>query len=231
MSLTTVAASLPELPKPALPFAKVEVDFDVLGGSFDQMRKAGQRLSLFLWIKVTNLGQEEVIITLEEMADGCGRSIRWASKAIRQLLGHGQLLGQDKDDQSPPKIASRYIKGPRHACGRAIKFIIPFAGPKKEEESEGGAKGKGKGKGKPESKATATAPTTTQAAEPEEPAGPGVWAQFKGTVLGKTAVAPKSDADIQRRKAELDAQLEALARRRKATPGPDPEAPAPHRRE
>ena len=145
MSITTAAAALPAIEVPGRPFAQVERDLHAMGGSFDQMRKAGQRLFLFLW-QATGFGKDEVRLTDREIAEQCERCPRWVQKGLKQLLGHGLILGQDPDAETDPKIAKHFEKGPRNVAGRILEITLEFAKPKAKDDPE--PKGKSKGKTK-----------------------------------------------------------------------------------
>jgi hypothetical protein len=212
VSLTTVAASLPAvaIEDPVVPWAKVEMDLGVDGGSFDQLPQAAQRLLLWMH-RATGFGKEKVRMTTEAIAEATGRCERWVYKALRQCLDH------ERDGEAAPLVTKEFVKGPREAAGRVLGLNIPFAGPKEKQE-------KAKAKAKPGSKkgpaAAATAPPkpAPPPEEPAEPVEPGVfaamWAMMKGQIIGGTAAAtPKGSDEIERRKKE---QLDALARRREA---------------
>lgn len=233
MSLVTVAGSLPEIAAPGKPFAHVELDLDVLGGSFDQLRKAPQRLFLFLW-RATGFGKEEIRITDREIAEGCGRSLRWVQKALRMLLGHGQLLGQDPDAEAEPRIAKRFAKGPREVAGRIIRIVLNFARPAAEAKAAPGPKGKGKAKG--DGQAAAPVPPPARPAPPSDPAepppAPGTFQKILASIIGARAGPAKPAkteaemiAEADRKKAAYHAaaaRRKAEAERKAAGDGPDP---------
>ena len=113
MSLTA-AAAIP-CPNPGVRFAKAFPRFDELGA-------AGQRLWLYLWEK-TAFGTRPVRLTDAEIAQACGRGIRWVQKAL------AQLLDLEQDGEPTPAIDRFRQYGPRHIAGRVIQIIVDFARP------------------------------------------------------------------------------------------------------
>ena len=113
MSLS-LAADIP-FPTPGVRFAKVFPRFDELGA-------AGQRLWQFLWEK-TRFGTVAARVTDREIAQACGRGVRWVQKALRQLLDF-------QEDGTPTPVIDRFRQyGPRHLAGRVIQIIVDFAKP------------------------------------------------------------------------------------------------------
>jgi hypothetical protein len=186
MSLSS-ATALP-IPLPGVRFAKVFPRFDELGA-------AGQRLWMFLWEK-TRFGTVPARVTDREMAQACGRGIRWVQKALRQLL-------EFEEDGTPTPVIDRFRQyGPRHLAGRVIQIIVDFAKPADKP---------------PVTKAKATARTPNPA--PATPATPPPPPEPKLSPEEARQAAQRLRAEIARAKAEDDA-LRAKERARKATEGP-----------
>jgi hypothetical protein len=177
MSPTTVAATLPIL-TPGVRFAKVFPRFDELGA-------AGQRLWQFLWDK-TRFGTVTARVTDREMAQACGRGIRWVQKALRQLLDF-------EEDGTPTPVIDRFRQyGPRHLAGRVIQIIVDFARPAETPAVT---------KPRPKAPATAKPPTPP----PPTPAMPPPPAEPTPTPEEARRAADRLRADIARIKAEADA--------------------------
>jgi hypothetical protein len=188
MSLTT-AAALP-IPLPGVRFAKVFPRFDELGS-------AGQRLWMFLWEK-TRFGTVPTRVTDREIAEACGRGIRWVQKALRQLLDF-------EEDGTPTPVIDRFRQyGPRHLAGRVIQIIVDFAKPADKP---------------PQTKARAKATARTPNPAPAKPATPPPPPEPKLTPEEARQAAQRLRTDIARIKAEDDA-LRAQQRAQRATEGP-----------
>jgi hypothetical protein len=188
MSLTS-AAALP-FPIPGVRFAKVFPHFDELGA-------AGQRLWMFLWDQ-TRFGTVPARVTDREMAQACGRGIRWVQKAMRQLLD------LEEDGVPTPVIDRSRQYGPRHLAGRVIQIIIDFAKPADKPPQ---TKARAKATAKTSNPAPAKTPTPPPPPEPElSPEEAHQAAQWLRS-------------EIARAKAEDDA-LRVQQRARKATEGP-----------
>jgi hypothetical protein len=226
-----VAAVLPAIEPPPRLFAQVELDVKELGKSFDQLRWAARRLFLWLW-RATNFGTEPRRFTDREMAEGCGRSLRWVQKALRQLLGHGQILGQDPDAESEPKIRKWFVRGPREVAGRMIEIVRDFARPKDQPPAVPKPEGP-----PPPAKAPRPAPSPPPASavppDPEEPIPPGMFRKVLDQLIGGATPAPAGKTEADRR-AEADAKraaYEADKARRAALKAPAPSEPDPKPRE
>jgi hypothetical protein len=223
MSVVTLAGALPEIEIPGRTFAHVEIDLDTLGGSFDQLRKAAQRLWEFLW-KATGFGKEEIRMTDREIAKGCGRSVRWVQKALRQLLGHGLVLGRDPDEQTQPRIAKRFIKGPREAAGRVLKIIVDFAKPKEPKPKPAtGTKAKTRGDQAAPKYGTAS-PAPNPAPDPEWEAHKAALAEKRreeAQAEAKAAAAAEPDYEAEGRRI-----LEEARKRREAKAAAEPQVNA-----
>ena len=119
MSITS-ASTIP-FPTPGVRFAKVFP-------RFDELPAAAQRLWIFLWEK-TGFGTRPVRITDPEIADACGRGIRWVQKALAQLVNL-------EEDGVPMPVVDRFRQyGPRDLAGRVIQIIVRFAGPAEPQPS------------------------------------------------------------------------------------------------
>jgi hypothetical protein len=188
MSLTS-ATALP-FPIPGVRFAKVFPRFDELGA-------AGQRLWMFLWDK-TRFGTVPARVTDREMAQACGREIRWVQKALAQLLNL-------EEDGVPTPVIDRFRQyGPRHLAGRVIQIIVDFAKPADKPT---------------QTKARAKATARTSNPAPAQPATPPPPPEPTLTPEEARQAAQRLRAEIARAKAEDDA-LRAQQRARKATEGP-----------
>lgn len=188
MSLTS-AAALP-IPIPGVRFAKVFPRFDELGA-------AGQRLWMFLWDK-TRFGTVPARVTDREIAQACGRGIRWVQKALRQLLD------LQEDGVPTPVIDRSRQYGPRHLAGRVIQIIVDFAKPvDKPPQTKARAKATAKTSNPATAKTATPPPPPEPKLSPEEAHQAAQWLR----------------AEIARANAE-DHALRAKERARKATEGP-----------
>jgi hypothetical protein len=231
MSLTTVAASLPELPDPGLMFAQVEIELGIPGGSFDQWPRALQRFYAFMW-PATGFGTEEIRYTTRQIAQACGRCERWVYKALRQALD--RMRGEEGHREKAPLITKRFVKGPRDVAGRLLGLVVNFAKPKVEEETA-----RPKGKAKAVAAAPATAPVPSAPPEPHDPEAARRAAGWIRALIGKNTVpapgAEKTEAELtaeaDRKKAAYYATVERRKADRARAEAKDPEAPTPHPRE
>lgn len=194
MSLTA-AAALP-FPTPGVRFAKAFPRFDELGA-------AGQRLWLYLWEK-TAFGTQPVRLTDREIAQACGRGIRWVQKAL------AQLLNLEQDDEPTPVIDRFRQYGPRHIAGRVIQIIVDFARPAETPAAT-----------RTRTKPRAAAPARTPNPSPATPATPPPTPEPTPTPEEVRQAADRLRAEIARVKAQADA-LRAEERARQATAGPTP---------
>jgi hypothetical protein len=118
---------LPKLPDVKEFFAQVPRWFWRIG-------QAGQQFFIELWFKM-GFKKDKIRITDWQVAEMCGRSLRWAQKAIRQLLDF--ML----DDETPFPLINRYrVYGRRNESGRIIEIIVDFRDPKAKAEPKGKAK-------------------------------------------------------------------------------------------
>jgi hypothetical protein len=139
------------LPIPGVAYRLVIPEFDELGA-------AGQRLWLYLW-QASRFGKAPVRITDREIAQACGRGIRWAQKALHQLLHFKPADSQPEDPETP--LIDRFRQyGPRHIAGRVIQIIVPFTKPKDATNEKAKAKPAG---------TTAAKPQPTPKPTPAEP--------------------------------------------------------------
>ena len=119
MSITS-ASTIP-FPTPGVRFAKVFP-------RFDEQPAAAQRLWIFLWEK-TRFGTVPARLTDREIAQACGRGIRWVQKALAQLVNL-------EEDGVPMPVVDRFRQyGPRDLAGRVIQIIVRFAGPAEPQPS------------------------------------------------------------------------------------------------
>jgi hypothetical protein len=89
---------------------------------FWRLGQAGQHFFLELWFKL-GFEKGKIRITDWQIAQMCGRGLRWAQKAIRQLLDF--LL----DGEAHPLIARYRAYGRRNESGRVIEIIVDFVPP------------------------------------------------------------------------------------------------------
>lgn len=116
MTLAALSSVMPKLPDVAKElFAKVPKWFWKLG-------QAGQQLFTSLWFEM-GMRPGKMRLTDWQIAAMCGRGLRWAQKAIRQLL-------DAVVDGEPCPLIDRYrVYGRRNESGRVIEIIIDFAAP------------------------------------------------------------------------------------------------------
>ena len=105
----------------------------------------------------TGFGTRPVRITDSEIAQACGRGIRWVQKALAQLLDL-------EEDGVPTPVIDRFRQyGPRHIAGRVIQIILQFAGPAEPQP-------RAKATARPAAKANATVgPPAAPGATPTPP--------------------------------------------------------------
>jgi pyruvate/2-oxoglutarate dehydrogenase complex dihydrolipoamide acyltransferase (E2) component len=190
--MSLISAALP-IPTHGVRFAKVFPRFDELGA-------AGQRLWIYLWEK-TAFGTRPARLTDREIAEACGRGIRWVQKAL------AQLLDLEEDGVPTPAIDRFRQYGPRHLAGRVIQIIVDFAKP-----AENPAATRAKPRPKPTAPARAPAP-------PPTPAAPPTPAEPRPTPEEARRAAVHLRGEIARIKAETDA-LRAAEQARQTTAGP-----------
>jgi hypothetical protein len=147
------------LPTPGVAYRLVIPEFDELGA-------AGQRLWLYLW-QATRFGKAPVRLTDCEIAQACGRGLRWAQKALHQLL-HFKPADSKPEDPEIPLIDRFRQYGPRHIAGRVIQIIIPFKPPKHAANGKANDKTKPAGTTAPKPQPTAN-PTPAQPEPPDDP--------------------------------------------------------------
>ena len=202
--MNPITASTILIPPPGVRFAKVFPRFDELGA-------AGQRLWMFLWEK-TGFGTRPARITDREIADACGRGIRWVQKGLAQLLN---LM----EDGVPTPVIDRFRQyGPRHLAGRVIQIIVQFAAPAEPRP-------RAEATTRPAAKAAATAgppadPGATPPPQPDDQPPPSpeqareaaAWLRAEMARLTAQADAPRPDEPARG----------AVTRR----PGPQATAPA-----
>jgi hypothetical protein len=135
MSVATLAGILD---RPQIPWFKAPAWFHRLGA-------AGQQLfGEYLWF-ATRFGKDPIKVTDWQMAQACGRGLRWVQKALRQLL---DLV---VDDQPVPIIGRYTAYGRKDQAGRVIEIVITpdLAAPKPRARPTPAAKSKAKDPGKP----------------------------------------------------------------------------------
>ncbi len=133
----SLAAAIPT-PEASELFAKAPRWFWKIG-------QAGQQLFLELWFRM-GFKKGRMRVTDRELAEWCGRGIRWAQKALRQLLD-AMIEGV------PFPLIDRFrVYGNRNESGRVIEIVIDFA--------------------RPEPKAATATPKAATATAPRKPSAP-----------------------------------------------------------
>ena len=115
MSTPLITAALP----PEL-FGKVPRWFWRIG-------KAGQRLFLELWFRL-GFKPGHMRVTDWQIAGWCGMDLRWAQKALRQLLD------VVVEGVARPLIRRYKVYGRRDVAGRVVEIIVDFVGPAEDED-------------------------------------------------------------------------------------------------
>jgi hypothetical protein len=202
---------------------------------FWRLGQAGQQLFIELWFKL-GFRAGRLRITDRQIAEMCGRGIRWAQKALRQLLD------AIVDGVPRPLIARYRAYGPRDDAGRLVEIIVDFVGPE--------PRAKGRPAEAPPTPTTAPQAPPARAPEPPEPPEPTPEEAEQARRLfeesarrsraareareqkekARVAPAPKLTPDQVRAQLDLIRAMHrpaAPARAPDPDPGPDPAGPPP----
>ena len=172
MSVATLSDSLPGVPiaEPKTRWFKAPDTEDDPANAldFDNWPKAARRLWKILLRRARVAGTKVITLPVWKLAELCGRGLRWAWKALRQLLKLGVIRRFWISGRQ--EVENR--KGHHGEVGRATEILIDFAGPEP--------------KVKPAPKSKDKPPTST---------GTGALAKIKAMIAGATQPAGDPQQD------------------------------------